>query len=61
MYDKIDQKLKDTYLKLNNSIQINTSLQQELRTKNYTIDTLQKQKQQIEERLKEVKEENVRF
>ena len=61
MYDKADAKLKESYLKLNNTIQINNSLQQELRTKNITIDQLQKQKQQLEDRFKEVKEENVRY
>ncbi|CDW82131.1 UNKNOWN [Stylonychia lemnae] len=61
MYDRADLKLKDCYLKLNNTIQINCSLQQELRTKNVTIDNLMKSKTQAEDKVKELKEENTKL
>lgn len=61
MYDKADLKLKDSYLKLNNTIQINCSLQQELRTKNITIENMSKQKNQLEDKYKVIKEENIKF
>lgn len=58
MYSKQEMKLKESFLNINKQIQINQSLESELKTKKLTVDTILRQKATLEVKNSDLKEEN---